>query len=54
LFYLHSRLLERAARLADDYVIVKKEFHGNLASAADALNGIVYTGRFPIKKPRKP
>ena len=26
LFYLHSRLLERAARLADDYVIVPKDF----------------------------
>ncbi len=31
IFYLHSRLLERAARLADQFVIVTKDFDGDLA-----------------------
>ncbi|MEW6401779.1 MAG: F0F1 ATP synthase subunit alpha [Chloroflexota bacterium] len=47
-FYLHSRLLERAARLATNYVIVKKDFAGEEASDKDAVNGTVYTG--PISK----
>lgn len=44
LFYLHSRLLERAARLADSYVIVPKDFSRNLAKAKDAVDGKVYGG----------
>jgi F-type H+/Na+-transporting ATPase subunit alpha len=44
LFYLHSRLLERAARLAYKFVITKKEFEGEEASEADAFDGKVYTG----------
>ena len=48
LFYLHSRLLERAARMADNYVIVKKDFAGTLATAEDALDGKVYGG--PVSK----
>src|ERR1051325_3589557 len=47
-FYLHSRLLERAARLANKYVIVGKDFRESLASEQDAVNGKVYTG--PISK----
>jgi len=43
-FYLHSRLLERAARMADEYVIVKKEFEGEVAMKADSINGTVYGG----------
>ncbi|MBK9927577.1 MAG: F0F1 ATP synthase subunit alpha [Anaerolineales bacterium] len=43
-FYLHSRLLERAARLANSYVITKKSFGGELASESDAVNGTVYRG----------
>lgn len=43
-FYLHSRLLERAARLADKYVIVNKEFEGNTASDKDGVDGKVYGG----------
>jgi F-type H+-transporting ATPase subunit alpha len=43
-FYLHSRLLERAARLANQYVIVKKEYTEAQASAGDAVNEKVYTG----------
>jgi F-type H+/Na+-transporting ATPase subunit alpha len=44
LFYLHSRLLERAARLADDFVIVPKPFDAEYAEHADAVNGEVYRG----------
>lgn len=47
-FYLHSRLLERAARLANKYVIVKKDFKDALASEKDGVNGKVYTG--PVSK----
>jgi F-type H+/Na+-transporting ATPase subunit alpha len=43
-FYLHSRLLERAARLAEDFVIVPKDFEGDLAKHEDAVNGTVYRG----------
>ncbi|MFZ5910556.1 MAG: F0F1 ATP synthase subunit alpha [Chloroflexota bacterium] len=46
-FYLHSRLLERAARLANAYVIVGKDFEGQ-AAESDSVNGKVYTG--PIGK----
>ena len=46
-FYLHSRLLERAARLANSYVIVGKDFDGE-AAQSDAVNGAVYTG--PVAK----
>jgi len=47
-FYLHSRLLERAARLADQYVIVKKDFPGATAENKDALEGKIYGG--PLAK----
>jgi len=47
-FYLHSRLLERSARLANKYVIVKKEFKDAMASEKDGVNGKVYNG--PISK----
>jgi len=42
-FYLHSRLLERAARLANNYVIVGAGFEGE-AKEEDAVNGTVYRG----------
>jgi F-type H+-transporting ATPase subunit alpha len=42
-FYLHSRLLERAARLATQYVIVSKERAGQ-ATSADSVDGQVYGG----------
>ncbi len=42
-FYLHSRLLERAVRLADNFVIVPKEFEG-AASEENAVDGKVYGG----------
>ncbi len=43
-FYLHSRLLERAARLADEYVIVPQEYEGSLANAEDSVDGKIYGG----------
>lgn len=44
LFYLHSRLLERAARLADRYVIVPAVLDKQLAEESDSVNGSVYDG----------
>jgi F-type H+-transporting ATPase subunit alpha len=46
-FYLHSRLLERAARLANSYVIVGVDFEGE-ASPSDSVNDTVYAG--PVSK----
>jgi F-type H+-transporting ATPase subunit alpha len=43
-FYLHSRLLERAARLATKFVVTKKDFAGPAASEKDGVDGKVYTG----------
>jgi F-type H+-transporting ATPase subunit alpha len=43
-FYLHSRLLERAAKLADKFVIVAKDFSGEEAEEKDASNNQVYSG----------
>jgi F-type H+-transporting ATPase subunit alpha len=43
-FYLHSRLLERAARMANHYVIVPKAFSTALAEDEEGLKGIVYRG----------
>jgi F-type H+-transporting ATPase subunit alpha len=43
LFYLHSRLLERASRLAGEYVIVNKDFDGE-ATLSDAANNKSYKG----------
>ncbi|MCX6025742.1 MAG: F0F1 ATP synthase subunit alpha [Chloroflexi bacterium] len=42
-FYLHSRLLERSARLADRFVIVPSSFKGE-AVVTDAVDGAVYSG----------
>lgn len=47
-FYLHSRLLERSARLAGEYVIVKNNFATEFASEKDGVNGRVYSG--PLSK----
>jgi F-type H+-transporting ATPase subunit alpha len=44
IFYLHSRLLERASRLANKVVIVKKDFKESLAEAKDAVDKQVYGG----------
>ena len=47
-FYLHSRLLERAARLANQFVIVKNDYANELANAKDGVDGKLYTG--PLSK----
>jgi F-type H+-transporting ATPase subunit alpha len=44
IFYLHSRLLERAARLANKYVVVGKDFEASQAVEKDAVDGRLYTG----------
>jgi F-type H+-transporting ATPase subunit alpha len=44
LFYLHSRLLERAARLATKYVVVSKDFKDDLATEKDSVDKKVYGG----------
>ena len=43
-FYLHSRLLERAARLADQFVITKKDFIEEVATSKDSVDGKIYQG----------
>jgi len=43
-FYLHSRLLERAARIANKFIITKKSFASELAKESDGVNGKVYSG----------
>jgi F-type H+-transporting ATPase subunit alpha len=47
-FYLHSRLLERSARLANQYVVAKKDFSADLADAKDGVDGKVFNG--PLSK----
>lgn len=47
-FYLHSRLLERAARLATHYVIVPKSYERSKAKAEDGIDGKEYRG--PLAK----
>jgi len=44
LFYLHSRLLERASRMAEHFILVKKDFEGKCADLTDSANGKVFTG----------
>jgi len=48
LFYLHSRLLERAARLAVKYVVTKADFAAAVATEKDAVEGMIYDG--PLSK----
>jgi F-type H+-transporting ATPase subunit alpha len=48
LFYLHSRLLERAARLANKYVIVPSGFKAEVAEEKDSADKKVYGG--PLAK----
>ncbi|MGB2963397.1 MAG: F0F1 ATP synthase subunit alpha [Anaerolineales bacterium] len=48
LFYLHSRLLERAARMADHYVLVPADYKDDLAAVEDSINKKVYIG--PLAK----
>ena len=48
IFYLHSRLLERASRLANKYVIVPKDFQNEMAVEKDAVTAGVFSG--PLAK----
>ncbi len=43
-FYLHSRLLERASRMAYHYAIVPDSFEGKRAKVSDAVDGQIFTG----------
>jgi F-type H+/Na+-transporting ATPase subunit alpha len=43
-FYLHSRLLERAARLAEKYVIVSSAFEDSQAEEKDSVDGKIFGG----------
>jgi len=43
-FYLHSRLLERAARLSNKYVIVPKDFSGGEIEQDEVGDRAVYSG----------
>src|SRR5512137_588726 len=43
-FYLHSRLLERAARLANKYVVVPAAFTGAAVNAVNSVDGKIYSG----------
>ncbi len=47
-FYLHSRLLERAARLATQFAIVPKDYPKDEAEPADGLDQKTYNG--PLAK----
>jgi F-type H+/Na+-transporting ATPase subunit alpha len=51
-FYLHSRLLERAARLSNSYVIVNKDFEGE-AAEEDAVNETVYRGPISLDQAKE-
>jgi F-type H+-transporting ATPase subunit alpha len=51
-FYLHSRLLERAVRLADQYVIVNKDFEGE-ANESDAVDDELYGGPLALDDAQK-
>ncbi|NMC52413.1 MAG: F0F1 ATP synthase subunit alpha [Chloroflexi bacterium] len=53
LFYLHSRLLERAARLAYQYVIVPSSFEGEFVERSDGLNGLVFGGPVGLEDARR-
>lgn len=47
-FYLHSRLLERASRMAVNYALVEKSYTQATVDAKSALNGKIYSG--PLSK----
>lgn len=44
LFYLHSRLLERAARMSINFAVVKSDFSAAAASLDDAVDGKIFGG----------
>jgi F-type H+-transporting ATPase subunit alpha len=52
-FYLHSRLLERAARLAEKYVIVSSTFKDDQAETRDSVDEKVYGGPIAMHDAQK-
>ncbi|MCX6082577.1 MAG: F0F1 ATP synthase subunit alpha [Chloroflexi bacterium] len=44
LFYLHSRLLERAARMSVNFTIVNSAFDGTTALSGDSVDGKIFAG----------
>ena len=52
-FYLHSRLLERAARLANQYVLVPKDYPNPKANREDAVDGQIYGGPLNLQDAEK-
>ncbi len=44
LFYLHSRLLERAARMSVNFAVVKSDFNAPAATEKDAIDGKIFGG----------
>jgi F-type H+/Na+-transporting ATPase subunit alpha len=53
LFYLHSRLLERAARLAYKFVITKRILPALKPAKRMAVDGKFMPGRFPSTMPKR-
>ncbi len=49
LFYLHSRLLERSAKLDEKYVIVPKSFAGERADLSDSVDHVLFSGPLAYK-----
>jgi len=52
-FYLHSRLLERAARMAEKFVLVPAGFEGALSEVSNSVNGTVYGGPLALHDAEK-
>ncbi len=50
IFYLHSRLLERAARLAEHYIIVKKDMTDTLSEGVDQQEYVGFQGKAAAKE----
>lgn len=50
LFYLHSRLLERSAKLDRKYVLVKKNTPGGFVELSDSVDGRVFEGPMSLKE----
>jgi F-type H+-transporting ATPase subunit alpha len=53
IFYLHSRLLERAARLADQYIITPASWDGEMSAASNSIDGKTYSGPLVITMLKK-
>lgn len=51
-FYLHSRLLERAMRLADEYVFVTSDVEGEV-NLEQSVDGVVFSGPLALSDAEK-